>query len=116
MSSALASASASKLTFTCGHGNLKSFLRDMYYSKSFPSLLCMLLTTSSRTNSTRVEKKLKMAEISQFFAFYFNNLKAGALLGAVVKAAYLESWKSRVRTPLWPSNFKETKCFFPAYS
>ena len=36
--------------------------------------------------------------------------------GAVVKAAYLESWRSWVRTPLWPSSFKEIKCFFPADS
>ena len=30
---------------------------------------------------------------------------------AVVKAACLESRRSRVRTPLWHSNFKETKMF-----
>ena len=35
---------------------------------------------------------------------------------AVVKAACLESQRSLVRTPLWPSSFKETKCFFPANS
>ena len=34
--------------------------------------------------------------------------------GAVVNAACLESWRSWVQTPLWPSNFKETKSFFPA--
>ena len=33
--------------------------------------------------------------------------------GAVVKAACLESWRSRVRTPLWTASFKETKRFFP---
>ena len=35
--------------------------------------------------------------------------------GAVVKAACLDSRRSRVRTPLWPSSLKETKCFFPAH-
>ena len=30
--------------------------------------------------------------------------------------ACLENRRSRVRTPLWPSSFKETKCFFPAHS
>ena len=35
---------------------------------------------------------------------------------AVVKAACLESRGSWVRAPLWPSNFKEIKCFFPAHS
>ena len=34
--------------------------------------------------------------------------------GVVVEAACLESLRSRVRTPLPRSNFKETKCFFPA--
>ena len=34
----------------------------------------------------------------------------------VVKAACLESRRSRVQTPLWPSSFKETKCFFSAHS
>ena len=34
--------------------------------------------------------------------------------GAVVKGACLESRRSRVRTPLWNSSFKETKCSFPA--
>ena len=34
--------------------------------------------------------------------------------GAVDKAA-LESRRSRVLTPLWPSSFKETKCFFSAH-
>ena len=36
--------------------------------------------------------------------------------GAVVKTACLQSRKSRVRTPFWPSSFKETKCFFHAHS
>ena len=36
--------------------------------------------------------------------------------GAVVKAACLESRNLRARTPLWPSSFKETKCFFPVHS
>ena len=36
--------------------------------------------------------------------------------GAVVKAACLESWRSRVRVPLWLPSFKETKCFFLAHS
>ena len=36
--------------------------------------------------------------------------------GAMVKASFLESQRSRVRTPLWHSSFKETKCFFPAHS
>ena len=36
--------------------------------------------------------------------------------GAVVKAACLESRRSRARAPLWPSSFKEKKCFFPAHS
>ena len=36
--------------------------------------------------------------------------------GVVVKAACLESQGSRVRTTLWPSNSKETKCFLPAHS
>ena len=31
--------------------------------------------------------------------------------GAVVKAACLESRRSRVRTPFWPSSFIKTKCF-----
>ena len=34
----------------------------------------------------------------------------------MVKAACLESRVSWVRTPLWHSSFKETKCFFPAHS
>ena len=33
--------------------------------------------------------------------------------GAVFIAACLESRRSRVRTPLWHSSFKETECFFP---
>ena len=36
--------------------------------------------------------------------------------GAVVKAACLESQKSRVRAPLWHSNSNEAKRFFPAHS
>ena len=36
-------------------------------------------------------------------------------IGAVVKAACLESRRSQVRTSLWPSIFKQTKCFFPAH-
>ena len=36
--------------------------------------------------------------------------------GAVGKAACLESRRSRARTPLWPTSYKETKCFFPARS
>ena len=36
--------------------------------------------------------------------------------GAVVKAACLKSRRSRVRTPLWPPSYKETKCFFSAHS
>ena len=35
--------------------------------------------------------------------------------GAVVKAACLESRRSRVRAPLWHSSFKETRCFFHAH-
>ena len=34
----------------------------------------------------------------------------------MVKAAFLESRRSRVRAPLWLSSFKETNCFFPAHS
>ena len=30
--------------------------------------------------------------------------------------ACLESRRSRVRTPLWPSSFKEIKCFFSTHS
>ena len=33
--------------------------------------------------------------------------------GAIVKAACLESLRSRVRAPLFPSSFKEAQCFFP---
>ena len=33
--------------------------------------------------------------------------------GAVVKAVCLKSRRSRFRTPLWPSSFKETKMFLP---
>ena len=33
--------------------------------------------------------------------------------GAVVKATCLESQRSRVRVPLWPLSFKETKGFSP---
>ena len=36
--------------------------------------------------------------------------------GAVVKAACLESRRSRVRAQLWPSSFKENKCFLPTNS
>ena len=36
--------------------------------------------------------------------------------GAVVKAVCLESLRSRVRTPVWHSSFKEAKCFFSAHS
>ena len=35
---------------------------------------------------------------------------------AVAKAACFESRRLRVRTPPWPSSFKETTCFFPAHS
>ena len=35
---------------------------------------------------------------------------------SVVKAACLESRRTRARLPLWHSNFKETKCSFPAHS
>ena len=42
--------------------------------------------------------------------------KDGRCTGAVVKAACLESRRSRVRTPLWHSSFKETKCFLLAHS
>ena len=35
--------------------------------------------------------------------------RPGSGPGAVAKAACLESRRSRVRTPLWPSSFKETK-------
>ena len=45
-----------------------------------------------------------------------NVLMAGGSYGAVVKAACLKSQISRVRAPLWPSSFKETKCVFPAHS
>ena len=40
----------------------------------------------------------------------------GGCSGTVVKDACLESRRSRVRTALWHSCFKETICFFPAYS
>ena len=33
--------------------------------------------------------------------------------GAVLKTAYLESRRSRVQSPLWPSSFKETNVSFP---
>ena len=36
--------------------------------------------------------------------------------GAVVKAACLKSWRSRVQTPLCHSSCKETRCFLPAHS
>ena len=37
--------------------------------------------------------------------------RKGGGSAAVVKAACLESQRLRVRTPLWPPSFKETKCF-----
>ena len=40
----------------------------------------------------------------------------GVVSHAVVRAASVESWRSRVRPPLWPSSFTETKCFYPAHS
>ena len=40
----------------------------------------------------------------------------GAPVQWLNKVDCLESRRSRVRTPLWQSNFKETKCFFPAHS
>ena len=45
----------------------------------------------------------------------FNTCRGGGP-GAVVKAACLESRRSRGRTPLWLSSFKETKCVFTAHS
>ena len=49
---------------------------------------------------------------------YSNNsiTQKGRGPGAVVKATCFESSKSRVRTPLWHSCFKETKGFFPVHS
>ena len=41
---------------------------------------------------------------------------AGALVQWLKLAACLESRRSRVRTPLSPSNLRETKYFFPAHS
>ena len=41
-----------------------------------------------------------------------SHYREGGGPGAVVNTACLES---RVRTPLWPSSFKETKCFLPAH-
>ena len=40
----------------------------------------------------------------------------GGCPGAVVKAACLESGRSRAWTPVWPLGFIETKCFFHAHS
>ena len=34
----------------------------------------------------------------------------------MVKAVYLESQRLWVRTPFWPSSFKETECFFHAHA
>ena len=44
-----------------------------------------------------------------------SSLRAGGT-GAVVKAVCLKRWRSRVRTPLWPSlafKFERNKMFFP---
>ena len=40
----------------------------------------------------------------------------GGSPSVVVKVVCLESQRSRVRAPLWPSSFKDTKYLFPAYS
>ena len=52
------------------------------------------------------------------FCYRYPQLKSheGRDPGARVKAACLESRRSRVQTPLWPSSFKRKKCFFPAHS
>ena len=41
----------------------------------------------------------------------FDSGRAGRGPGAMVKAACLESHRSRVRTPFRPTSFKETKMF-----
>ena len=42
--------------------------------------------------------------------------KLGGSSGAVVKASCLETRRSQVQTPFWPSYSRETKLFFPAKS
>ena len=49
-------------------------------------------------------EKAKIAELLRFYTI--RNMSGGP--GAVVKAACLESWRSRVRTPVLRSSFKET--------
>ena len=79
-----------------------------------------------------VQQKRDVGPTSAMMAQHWNNIgstprvcwaktnylscRAGRDPGAVVKAARFESQRSRVRTPLWPSSFKETKCFFLAHS
>ena len=65
------------------------------------------LVSAGRFNHLRPHATSKLPQ--------YITVRAG-VYGAVVKAACLESRKSQVRTPLWPSIFKETKCFFTAHS
>ena len=58
-----------------------------------PNYLSSTLTTRTRDNRLRQ--------------------KQGGGPGAVVKATCLKSRRSRVRTPLWPPSFKETKKCLP---
>ena len=57
-----------------------------------------------------------LSYVSNFNKCYETPCCTGGGPGAVVKVACLESRRSRGRTPLWHSSFKETTCFFPAHS
>ena len=49
----------------------------MVFHVSSSNLLCMLLITSSRTSSIMAGKKIKMADLLSFFAFYVNKFNNG---------------------------------------
>ena len=57
------------------------------------------------------------SQLKNYVSIQFNT---GGGPGAVVEAACLKSRRPRVRAPLWPTNFKESKCytkiFFTFYS
>ena len=57
---------------------------------------------------TKIITKIDVIPRSRFKVVFCKRKGGGP--AAVVKAACLESRRLRVRTPLWPPSFKETKC------
>ena len=58
---------------------------------------------------TKIKTKIDVIPRSRFKVVSCKRKGGGP--AAVVKAACLESRRLRVRTPLWPPSYKETKCF-----